>query len=51
MSPDSSWKIIAEVSVVEVVEDVGLTTCQRMVYRHGAILLIVRECSGFNPRR
>ena len=25
--------------------------CERIVYRHGAILLIVRECSGFNPRR
>ena len=23
--------------------------CERIVYRHGAILLIVRECSGFLP--
>ena len=37
--------------VVEVVEVVGLITCERVVYRHGAILLIVRECSGFMPRR
>ena len=26
-------------------------SCERIVYNHGAILLIVRECSGFNPRR
>ena len=26
-------------------------SCERVVHRHGAILLIVRECSGFNPRR
>ena len=25
--------------------------CERIVYRHGAVLLIVRGCSGFNPRR
>ena len=25
--------------------------CERIVCRHGAMLLIVRECSGFNPRR
>ena len=25
--------------------------CERMVYRHGAILLIVRRRRGFNPRR
>ena len=36
---------------MEVVKDVGLITCERVVYRHGAILHIVRECSGFNPRR
>ena len=24
--------------------------CERVVYRHGAILFIVRECSGFIPR-
>ena len=24
---------------------------ERVVYRHGAILLFVRECSGFNPQR
>ena len=24
-------------------------TCEGIVYRHGAILLIVRECSGFYP--
>ena len=29
----------------------GERNCERMVYRHGAILLNVRECSGFNPRR
>ena len=33
--------------MVEVVEEVGLITCERVVYRHGAILLIVREWSGF----
>ena len=27
------------------------TVCERVVYRHGAILLIVRECSGLFPRR
>ena len=27
--------------MVEVVEDVGLITCERIVYRHGAILLIL----------
>ena len=27
------------------------TNCERIVYPHGAILLIVRECSGFKPRR
>ena len=37
--------------VVEVVEELGLITCERVVYRHGSILLMVRECSGFNPRR
>ena len=26
-------------------------SCERVVYRHGAILIIVRECSGFIPRR
>ena len=25
--------------------------CERIAYRRGAILLILRECSGFNPRR
>ena len=25
--------------------------CERLVYRHEAILLIVRECCRFNPRR
>ena len=25
--------------------------CERVVHRHGAIHLIVRECSGFHPRR
>ena len=39
------------VGVVEVVEELGLITCGKIVYRHGAIVLIVRECSGFNPRR
>ena len=29
----------------------GYSTCERIVYRHGAILLILRECSGFNPGR
>ena len=33
--------------MVEVVEELGLITCEMIVYRHGAILLIVRECSGF----
>ena len=36
--------------VVEVVKERGLITCERIENRHGAILLIVRECSGFNPR-
>ena len=26
----------------------GCYICERIVYRHGAILLILRECSGFN---
>ena len=30
---------------------VSSASCERIVYRHGAILLIVRDCSGFNPRR
>ena len=33
---------------------IGLTSsalCEKIVYRHEATLLIVRECSGFNPRR
>ena len=25
--------------------------CEGIVYRHGAILLILRECSGYFPRR
>ena len=25
-------------------------SCERIVFRHGAILLIVRECSFFNPQ-
>ena len=25
--------------------------CESIVYRHGAILLIVSECNGSNPRR
>ena len=33
--------------VIEVVEEVGLITCEGVVHRHGAIPLIVRECSGF----
>ena len=37
--------------VVEVVEELGLITCKWIVYRHGATLLIVRECSDFIPRR
>ena len=28
-----------------------LSMCERIEYRHGTILLIVRECSGWNPRR
>ena len=32
--------------MVEVVEELGLITCEKIVYRHGAILLILRECSG-----
>ena len=36
---------------VEVVLDVGLITCERMVYRHGATLLIRRRRSGCFPRR
>ena len=38
-------------SVVEVVELVGLITCERVVYRHRAILLIQRVRSGFSTRR
>ena len=34
---------------MEVVGDVGLITCERMVNHHGAILLSVRRRSGFNP--
>ena len=30
-------------------QDVKAKTCERIVHRHGAILLILRECSGFNP--
>ena len=37
--------------VVEVVEEVGLVTCEGVKNRHGAILLIVRGCSGLIPRR
>ena len=37
--------------VVEVVELVGLITCERVVFRHGAILLVVRRRSGWFPRR
>ena len=29
----------------------GLLPCERIVYRHGAVLLILHVCSGFNPRR
>ena len=29
----------------------GVTSCERMVYRHGAILLVVRKQSGYFPRR
>ena len=32
---------------MEVVEELGLITCERTVYRNGATLLILRECSGF----
>ena len=31
---------------VDVVRDVGLITCERVVYRHEAILLVVRRGSG-----
>ena len=34
--------------MVEVVEELGLITCEKIVYRHGATLLILRECSGFD---
>ena len=37
--------------VVEVVELFGHVTCERVVYRHGAILLILRVRFGFNARR
>ena len=44
LSPDSSWKIISSsLRVVELVKDVGLITCGRIVYRHGARLLSWRR--------
>ena len=44
MSPDSSWKIVAEVSeYFKSSEDFGLATYERMVYRHGATLSL---CEG-----
>ena len=52
MSPDSSWKIIEEVyEWWKSPRTLGLITCEKMVFRHGAILLIVRRRGGFIPRR
>ena len=38
-------------SLLLIRSSVSLCLCERIENRHGAILLIVRECSGFNPRR
>ena len=39
------------VYIVEVVDHVGLINCRRMVYRHGATLLVVRRRCDQVPRR
>ena len=50
MSSDSSWKMIAKVSEWLKSSRSLDSWLEKMVCRHGTTLLVLRECTGFNPR-
>ena len=43
--------LVAPMGTMCPLKRLGRSTCERVVHPHGAILLIVREYSGFNFRR
>ena len=50
-STATPWNLMRLLDPCNFEAEVDLCICERIENRHGAILVIVRECSGFNPRR